>query len=347
MTIDLARIDAAAVPPTSTRRVLEDHPIDTDLDAFDRFHAFHDPQRLHELDTLDALDDEGPVHQLDDLDRSRRSQTRRGGLSLGFACSIIGRVMVVGLLVLIVLTIAPFGRPESSSIVAGGRAQQADSAIGPVATRALVSTTTSTVVAFADVRSAALPLQIDLAGIAQTVDPEELGYEPDPGGWVEPSIEPESEWIDGGNGVDLPDLLLRVRFCESSNNYQAAHVTSTARGAYQFLTMSWEWYGHAERYGVPQAHLATPAQQDEAALLTYRESGARPWAESRHCWDSPDIDPRYISTRPPAQAPTTTAAASDATVPPADEETTTTAAGSTTSGADSETTAESSTTAGE
>ena len=73
---------------------------------------------------------------------------------------------------------------------------------------------------------------------------------------MEPRIEPEAQWIDGGNGVALPDLLLRIRFCESSNNYRAAHVTSSARGAYQFLTMSWEWYGHADRYGVAEAHLA-------------------------------------------------------------------------------------------
>jgi hypothetical protein len=114
----------------------------------------------------------------------------------------------------------------------------------------------------------------------------------------------------------VPDLLLRIRFCESTNNYRAAHVASSARGAYQFLAKSWAWYGHAERYGVAEAHLATPAQQDAAALATYRQVGARPWAESRSCWDDPNIDARYLTVRPPPPPPTTAP-------PPADDTTTT------------------------
>ncbi|MGI9598498.1 MAG: transglycosylase family protein, partial [Acidimicrobiales bacterium] len=91
--------------------------------------------------------------------------------------------------------------------------------------------------------------------------------------WVEPTIPPESEWVDSGNGVAVPDLLLRIRFCESTNNYVAANSSSTARGAYQFLNGSWDYYGHAARTGVAQAHLATPAQQDEAGLLTLQSQG--------------------------------------------------------------------------
>jgi len=91
-------------------------------------------------------------------------------------------------------------------------------------------------------------------------------------------------WVDAGNGVFLPPVLLAIRWCESNDNYQAANRRSSARGGYQFLTGSWDWYGHADRYGVPQAHLATPAQQDEAALITWQADGTRPWNASRHCW---------------------------------------------------------------
>lgn len=91
-------------------------------------------------------------------------------------------------------------------------------------------------------------------------------------------------WVDAGHGVFVPPILLRIRFCESTNSYVAANPRSSARGAYQFLTGSWRAYGHAARYGVPQAHLATPAQQDEAALLTWQADGTRPWNASRHCW---------------------------------------------------------------
>ncbi len=153
--------------------------------------------------------------------------------------------------------------------------------------------------------------------------------------WVEPDIEPKSAWIDAGNGVVVPDLLLRIRFCESTNNYVASHVVSSARGAYQFLAGSWDWYGHAARYGVPSADQATPAQQDEAAVITLEKSGARPWAASRACWDSPDIDSRYASAKPPASATSTTSTTTTTTAP---ESTTTTSGSSETTAAPSTTT---------
>jgi len=91
-------------------------------------------------------------------------------------------------------------------------------------------------------------------------------------------------WVDAGHGVFVPPIMIEVRRCESTHNYKAANRRSTARGAYQFLTGSWEWYGHADRYSAARAHLATPAQQDEAAALTYLADGTRPWNASRHCW---------------------------------------------------------------
>lgn len=91
-------------------------------------------------------------------------------------------------------------------------------------------------------------------------------------------------WVDAGNGVYVPKILLAIRFCESRDSYVAANPRSSARGAYQFLTKSWAAYGHSARYGVSSASLATPAQQDEAAVITWQRSGTRPWNASRHCW---------------------------------------------------------------
>ncbi|MEM7321608.1 MAG: transglycosylase family protein [Actinomycetota bacterium] len=101
-----------------------------------------------------------------------------------------------------------------------------------------------------------------------------------------PETEPPADpaFVDAGNGVLVPPVLLAIRFCESTDNYTAANPSSSARGAYQFLTGSWAAYGHKERYGVDQAHLATPAQQDEAALLTWQRDGTRPWNASKSCW---------------------------------------------------------------
>jgi hypothetical protein len=99
-----------------------------------------------------------------------------------------------------------------------------------------------------------------------------------------PPTTADNGFVDAGHGVKVPPILLQIRYCESRDNYTAANPYSSARGAYQFLTGSWAAYGHAARYGVSQAHLATPAQQDEAALITWQRDGTRPWNASRHCW---------------------------------------------------------------
>ncbi len=99
-----------------------------------------------------------------------------------------------------------------------------------------------------------------------------------------PTTAADNGFVNAGHGVYVPPILLEIRRCESGGNYQAANPYSSARGAYQFLTGSWAAYGHAARYGVSQAHLATNAQQDEAALITWQRDGTRPWNASRHCW---------------------------------------------------------------
>lgn len=91
-------------------------------------------------------------------------------------------------------------------------------------------------------------------------------------------------WVDAGHGVYVPPILLQIRRCESGGNYQAANRRSSARGAYQFLASSWAAYGHAQRYGVFEAHRATNAEQDEAAVMTWKRDGVRPWYASRSCW---------------------------------------------------------------
>lgn len=99
-----------------------------------------------------------------------------------------------------------------------------------------------------------------------------------------PTTAADNGFVDAGHGVAVPPILLKIRWCESRDDYTAANPSSSARGAYQFLTGSWAAYGHAARYGVSRAHLASPAQQDEAALITWERDGTRPWLASKHCW---------------------------------------------------------------
>ena len=179
--------------------------------------------------------------------------------------------------------------------------------------------------------------------VGELADPDEDqaadddSTEPESANWVEPTVDPESEWIDAGNGVLVPDVLLKIRFCESTNNYSAAHRYSSARGAYQFLRGSWQWYGHANRYGVPEANLATPAQQDEAAVITVRKDGLRPWYASRHCWADPNINPNYRTANAPPTT-TTTESTTTTTEPTTSTESTTSTVSTTSVTAQSTTT---------
>lgn len=104
---------------------------------------------------------------------------------------------------------------------------------------------------------------------------------PTGGGSSSVSAEPLVVW----NGEGIPPILLRIRGCESywdpnaPGNYTATNPDSTASGAYQFLDSTW-----AGRYGVPRAMMATPAQQDAAAIELYNSSGTTPWRSSVSCW---------------------------------------------------------------
>ena len=91
-------------------------------------------------------------------------------------------------------------------------------------------------------------------------------------------------YVDAGNGVWIPSIMISIRKCESHDNYKAYNSSSGAAGAYQFLASSWASYGFATKYGVKSARDATPAQQDEAALAAYLRSGTKPWNASKSCW---------------------------------------------------------------
>jgi len=77
----------------------------------------------------------------------------------------------------------------------------------------------------------------------------------------------------------FPAVMLRIRWCESRDDYTARNPTSSASGAWQFIDSTWANYG-----GYPRAYLAPPEVQDAKAMLTYQASGTRPWAASRSCW---------------------------------------------------------------
>ena len=49
-------------------------------------------------------------------------------------------------------------------------------------------------------------------------------------------------------GSGAQSTLAAIKFCESSNNYQAQNPSSTASGAYQFLDTTWQGLSAAKGY---------------------------------------------------------------------------------------------------
>ncbi|MEO0494611.1 MAG: transglycosylase family protein [Actinomycetota bacterium] len=79
---------------------------------------------------------------------------------------------------------------------------------------------------------------------------------------------------EGAWGVAPNDKWERLRFCESTHNYEAISPSGTYRGAYQFDFATWQTVGGT---GDPAA--APPEEQDARARELYARRGPQPWPE--------------------------------------------------------------------
>ncbi len=81
--------------------------------------------------------------------------------------------------------------------------------------------------------------------------------------------------LSGGGGVasadPTPNDWLRLRVCESGNNY-SINTGNNYYGAYQFDLGTWQSVG-----GTGYPHQASPAEQDARALQLWRQRGWSPW----------------------------------------------------------------------
>jgi hypothetical protein len=74
-------------------------------------------------------------------------------------------------------------------------------------------------------------------------------------------------------------VLLRIRHCESHDNYRAQNRHSSASGAWQIIDGTWNGYR-----GYTRAVHAPRRIQDAKALALYADRGTQPWNASRRCW---------------------------------------------------------------
>lgn len=82
---------------------------------------------------------------------------------------------------------------------------------------------------------------------------------------------------EGRYGIAPLEMWENMRFCESTDNYQAISPTGKYRGAYQFDRPTWQSVGGT---GDPAA--APPEEQDARARELYARRGAQPWECGYH-----------------------------------------------------------------
>lgn len=79
----------------------------------------------------------------------------------------------------------------------------------------------------------------------------------------------EGQW-----GIAPADKWERLRFCESTHNYEAISPSGLYRGAYQFDFATWRTVG-----GTGDPAQAPPEEQDARARELYARRGPQPWPE--------------------------------------------------------------------
>ncbi len=83
---------------------------------------------------------------------------------------------------------------------------------------------------------------------------------------------------EGAYGIAPADKWEKLRFCESTDNYEAINPSGAYRGAYQFDIATWYTVG-----GKGDPAQAPPEEQDARARELYARRGHQPWPEcGRH-----------------------------------------------------------------
>ena len=84
-------------------------------------------------------------------------------------------------------------------------------------------------------------------------------------------------------GVDYR-LALAIATCESHVKPRAKNPNSTAKGLFQFLDSSWEYYGLLKWGTLEGRDVYDYGDNAELAVWLMARHGTRDWLASEHCW---------------------------------------------------------------
>ncbi len=85
--------------------------------------------------------------------------------------------------------------------------------------------------------------------------------------------------------IVLPPVMARIALCESGDRADARNPHSSAKGRFQFLDGTWNYYGK-QLWG-DELKDKDPLNWDdstELAAYVYKINGTRDWLASYNCW---------------------------------------------------------------
>lgn len=83
---------------------------------------------------------------------------------------------------------------------------------------------------------------------------------------------------------DTNSVLGRIAACESMGNLYARNPRSSAKGKYQFLDGSWNYYGTKLWGSTVGKSVWSEKDQDELAEYVVSINGYQDWEASKYCW---------------------------------------------------------------
>lgn len=88
-------------------------------------------------------------------------------------------------------------------------------------------------------------------------------------------------------GINQVNEINRIAYCESKNDPLASNPNSSAKGRFQFLKGTWDYYG-TELWGkeILSKNVLDYNDSTELAFYVFQKYGNKSWSASSYCWNS-------------------------------------------------------------
>ena len=81
--------------------------------------------------------------------------------------------------------------------------------------------------------------------------------------------------------LEIPEVMKRIAFCESSNNHKARNNSSSAKGTYQIIKGTEEL---CEKWLDVELDMLNRNDNELCAMWLFNRYKTKPWRASKSCW---------------------------------------------------------------